>query len=184
MRMCIFQFTIDPKISHKRLEKCYPKDKFDKSTRRICSMYFSTAAFIDNMKFPLSYQNINNLMLINFYISLITKRFFKNETPNINKIRNKILDCFQKVSRRWLLNFSSYCDARFESNYFFKEKPSSQLIPVLLLQRIAELSPTSYILYTLICTKSAAAGTIGNQILAGDTVCFFTRRIELPPCKR
>ena len=84
--MYIFQFPIDPTIRHKWLEKCYPKDKFDKSTRMICSIYISMAAFIENIKFPLSNQNINNLMLIN---------------------------------------------------------------PVLLFQRIAELSPPSYILYTL-----------------------------------
>ena len=59
MRMCIIQFPIDPKTRHKWLEKCYPKDKFDKSTRRIRWIYFSMAAFIDNIKFPLSNLNIN-----------------------------------------------------------------------------------------------------------------------------
>ena len=83
--MHIFQFPIDPKICHKWLEKCYPKDKFDKSTPRICSIYFSMAAFIDNMKIPLSNQNINNLMLINFHISLITKRFFALLTVTVTK---------------------------------------------------------------------------------------------------
>ena len=68
MRMCIFQSPIDPKFRHKWLEKCYRKDKFDKSTRRICSIYFSMAAFIDNMKFHMSNQNIDNLMLINFHL--------------------------------------------------------------------------------------------------------------------
>ena len=109
MRVCIFQFPIDPKIRHRWLEKCYPKDKFDKSTRRICSIYFSMSAFIDNIKFPLSNLNINNLMLINCHISLITKLFFRSFDrhsdktitlsellPNINKFRNKILDCFRK----------------------------------------------------------------------------------------
>ena len=109
MRVCIYQFPFDPKIRYKWLEKCYPKDKFDKSTRRICSIYFSMAAFIDNMKFPLSNQHISNLMLINFHISLKTKLFFRsfdrhsdktvtfNELlPNINKFRNKILDFFKK----------------------------------------------------------------------------------------
>ena len=109
MRVCIFQFAIDPKIRHKYLKKCYPEDKFDKSTRRICSIYFSMAAFTDNIKFPLLNLNINNLMLINFHISLITKRFFRSfdrhsdktatlseSLPNINKFRNKILDFFRK----------------------------------------------------------------------------------------
>ena len=36
------------------------------------------APFIDNIKFPLRNLNINNLMLINFHISLIAKRFFRN----------------------------------------------------------------------------------------------------------
>ena len=107
--MCIFQLPIDPKIRHKWLEKCYPKGKFDKSTRRICSIYFSMAAFIDNMEFPMSNQNINNLMLINFHISLITKRFFRSFDRHsvktvtfsellkkINKFRNKMLDFFRK----------------------------------------------------------------------------------------
>ena len=58
--MCIFHFPINPKIRNKWLEKFYPKDKFDKSARRICSIYFSMAAFIDNMKFNLSNQNNNN----------------------------------------------------------------------------------------------------------------------------
>ena len=171
MSVCIFQFPIGPKIRHKWFEKCYPKDKFEKSTCRICSIYFSQAAFIDNIKFPLWNMNINNLMLIYFHISLITKQFFRSfdrhsDTtvtlsellPNIDKFRNKILDFFQKVSRRWLLYCSIYCDARLESCYFFKENPSSELIPVLLLQRIAELTPPSYIVYTLvkitICSSS------------------------------
>ena len=76
MRVCIFQFPIYPKTRHKWLEKYYPKDKFDKSTRRKCSIYFSMAVFIDNMKFLLSNLNINNLMPINFRISLKTKRLF------------------------------------------------------------------------------------------------------------
>ena len=67
------------------------------------------AAFIDNIKFPLSNLNINNLMLVNFLISLITKQFFRSFDchsdktvtqskllRNINKFRNKILDFFRK----------------------------------------------------------------------------------------
>ena len=89
-----------------------PSDKFDKSTRWICSIYFSMAAFIDNIKFPLSNLNINNLMLINFHISLITKRFFRSFDshsdktvtlsellPNINKFHDKILDFFRKFHK-------------------------------------------------------------------------------------
>ena len=73
------------------------------------------AAFIDSIKFLLLNLNINNLMLINFHISLrITKPFLRSFDrlsdktvtlsellPNVNKFRNKILDFFQKVSRMW-----------------------------------------------------------------------------------
>ena len=109
MRVCIFQFNIDPKCRHKRLEKYYPKDKFNKSTSRICLIYFSMAPFIDNIKFTLWNLNINNLTFINFHISLITKLFFRSFDrhgdkrvtldellPNINKFRNKIVDFFRK----------------------------------------------------------------------------------------
>ena len=71
--------------------------------------------------------------------------------PNINKFHNKILDFFRKLHEDALINCLSYCDARLESYYFFKEKHPTELIPVLLLQRIAELSPPSHILYTLVC---------------------------------
>ena len=67
------------------------------------------AAFIDNMKFPLSNQNIKNLMLINFHISFITKRLlrsfdrhsdktvtFSELLQKINKFRNKIFNFFRK----------------------------------------------------------------------------------------
>ena len=107
--VCIYQFTIDPKIRHKRLEKSFPRDKFNKNARRICLIYFSMSPFIDNIKFPLWYLNINNWMLIKFQISLITKRFFRSFDrysdktvtlsellPNINKFHNKILDFFIK----------------------------------------------------------------------------------------
>ena len=52
-------FPIDPKTRRKWLDKYYPKDEFDKSTRRICSIYINMVAFIDNMKFLLSNLNIN-----------------------------------------------------------------------------------------------------------------------------
>ena len=112
MSVCTFQFPIDPKTRHKWLEKYYPTDKFDKTTRRICSIYFSMAAFIDNIQFLLSNLGINNLMLINFRISLKTKRFFRSFDrhsdktvtlsellPNINKFRNKIFDFFRKFHK-------------------------------------------------------------------------------------
>ena len=165
MRVWIFLFLIDPKINHKWLEKCYPKDKFNKSTRRICFIYFSMAPFI-KIKFPLWNLNINNLMLINFHISLITKRFlrsfdrYSDKTvtlsellPNINKFRNKMLNCFQKVSRIWLLNCY-----RPWIPLFFSRNALQWIHTVLLLQRIAELSPPSYILYSL--TMPVTSGVI------------------------
>ena len=166
MRVCIFQFSIDHKIRNKWLEKCYPKDKFNKSTRRICSIYCSIAPFVDNIKFPLINLYINNLMPINFYISLIMKRLFRSFDRhidktvtrcelllNINKFRYKILDFFQKVSRRRLLNCSSYCDARLESYYFLKKsRPvnSSQFFFFNGSQNWVHLP----IFYTLCCTRS------------------------------
>ena len=139
MSVCIFQFLIDPKTRHKWLKKYYHKNKFDKSTRRIWSIYFSMAAFINNMKFLLSNLNINNWILIIFRISLKTKRLFRyfdrnsDKTvtlselmQNINKFRNKILDFFQKVSQRWLLNCSSFCnDPLFimDPSFFLKKIP-------------------------------------------------------------
>ena len=75
-------------------------------------------------------------MLINLHISLITKRFLRSFDshsdktitlsellPNINKFHNKILNFFQKVSRMWFLNCSSYCDTCLESIIFFKKCP-------------------------------------------------------------
>ena len=78
LRVSLFQFPIKPLICRKWLEKCYIKAKFNKSTRRICLIYSSMAPFIDNIKFPLWNLNINNLMLINFHISLITKQFLRS----------------------------------------------------------------------------------------------------------
>ena len=145
----------------KWLEKCYPKDKLDKSTRTICSSYFSMVAFIDNMKFPFSNQNINNLMLINFHISLKTNRFFRSFDRhsdktvtfsellvNINKFRNEILHFFTKFHEGGFY-IVRVIVMHVLNSLFIKEKPSRELIAVLL-QRIAELSSPSYILYTLV----------------------------------
>ena len=85
-----------------------PKDKLNKSTR-ICLIYFSRTQFNDNMKFLWRNLNINDLMLINLHISLITKRFFpsfdrhsdKTVTLSellldINNFSNKIVDVIRK----------------------------------------------------------------------------------------
>ena len=89
--------------------KILPKDKLNKSTRRICVSYFSMAQFNDNIKFRWKNLNINDLILIILLISLITKRFFlsfdrhseKTLTLgelflNINNFSNKIFDVIRK----------------------------------------------------------------------------------------
>ena len=123
------------------------------------------APFIYYIQFPLWNLNINNLMLINFHISLKTKRFLRSFDrhcdktltlsellPNINKFRNKILNFLQNISRMWLLNCSSYCDTCLKSQYFFKKcsPVNSYRSTVLLLHQVAEVSPPSCILYTLV----------------------------------
>ena len=113
MKYAIFQFPIDPKTRHKRLEKYYPKDKFDKSTCRICSIYFNMAAFVDNIKFPLSNLNINNLILINFHISLKTKRIVSLFWPEKNvwlTCRKNILNelALTRLSSLFLSSFSFF----------------------------------------------------------------------------
>ena len=65
--------------------------------------------FNDNIKFRWRNLNINDLLLINLHISLITKRFLRpfdrhsDKTvplsellPNINNFRNKIVDVMRK----------------------------------------------------------------------------------------
>ena len=89
------------------------KDKFNYSTRRICLIYFTMAPFTDNIKFPLRNLKINDLMVINFHISLITKLCFRSFDrhsdktvtlrellPNIKKFRNKMLIFFRKFHER------------------------------------------------------------------------------------
>ena len=162
MRVWIFQFPIDPKIHHKWPKKCYTKDKFNKSTRSICLIYLSISLFIDYNKFPLWNLYINILMLINFHISLITKQFLRSFDrhsdktvtlsellPNINKFRNKILNYFSE-------SFTNVASKLFQLLWYmswitliFSRNALQWIHTVLLLQRIAELSPPSYILYTL-----------------------------------
>ena len=141
--------------------KVLPIDKFNKSTRRISMIYFSMAPFINYMKFPLWNLNITNLMLINFHILLITKRFLRSFDrhsdktatlsellPNINKFRNKIFIFFQKVSCGFLIVRVIVIHV-LNPFQFFSRNALEWIHTVLLLQRIAELSPPSYILYTL-----------------------------------
>ena len=75
----------------------------------ICLIYFSMAQFNDNMKFRWRNLNINDLMLINLHISLITKRFFRSFDRHsdktltlsellldINNFSNKFVDVIRK----------------------------------------------------------------------------------------
>ena len=130
--MCIFQYPIDTKIRHKCLKNSYPKDKFDKSTRRICLIYFSMAAFTDNIKFSLPNLNINNLMLINFHISLITKRFFCSFEPRSDKTANCCQTSINSVIKYWTFSESfkkvasklfELLDAHLEYFNFLKKSP-------------------------------------------------------------
>ena len=75
----------------------------------ICLIYFSMLQFNDSMKFRRRNLNINDLMLINLHISLITKRFFRSFDRHcdktvtlsellldINNFSNKIVDFIRK----------------------------------------------------------------------------------------
>ena len=106
--------------------------------------------------------NIINLMFINFHISLITKRFLRSFDrhrdrtvtlrellPNINKFRNETLNFFSE-------SFTNVASKLFELLWYmswiyltFSRNALQWIHTVLLLQQIAELSPPSYILYTL-----------------------------------
>ena len=108
-RVSLFQFPIKPQICLFWLEKCYPKDKLNKSTRIICLIYFSMAQFNDNMKFLWRNLNINDLMLINLHISLITKRFFRSVNRHNDKTvtySELLLDTTISVIKLWMLSES------------------------------------------------------------------------------
>ena len=75
----------------------------------ICLIYFSMAQFNDNIKFRWRNLNINDLILINLHISLITKRFFRSFDRHsdktathsellldINNFNNEIADVIRK----------------------------------------------------------------------------------------
>ena len=108
-RVGLFQFLIKPQICRKLLDKYYPKDKLNKSSCRICLIYFSMSQFNDNIKILWRNLNINDVMLINLHISLIPKRFFRSFDLhsdkrvtlrelllNINSFSNKIVDVIRK----------------------------------------------------------------------------------------
>ena len=71
-----------------------PIYKLNKSTR-ICLIYFSTAQFNDNIKFRWRNLNINDIMLINLYVSLITNLYvsiFWRHSDKTATFRELLLD--------------------------------------------------------------------------------------------
>ena len=108
MHVYIFQFPIDPKFVINGLKNVTLKINLIKA--HVGHVRFSSAwqHLLITSNFP-SNLNINNLMLIKFHISLITKRFVRSFDrhsaktlalsellPSINKFRNKILDFLRK----------------------------------------------------------------------------------------
>ena len=145
--------------------KVLPKDKLNKSTLIICLIYFSMAQFNDNIKFWWRNLNINDLMLINLHISLITKLFFRSFDRQSDKTvthSELLLDincsCHPKVSWVWLQNCTSYYDICLESRYFYfntrlwRQSIASGHSITSRFSAILLLSPPSYILYTLVLT--------------------------------
>ena len=134
----------------------------------ICLIFFSMAPFIDNIKFPLWNLNINNLMVINFHTSLITKWFFRSFDrhsdktvtlsellKDINNFSKTIVDVIRKFHEfsfkivrvitivvsnpvNFLVNVRQWCQS-IASWYSMTSRFSAILL----------LSPASYILYTL-----------------------------------
>ena len=131
--------------------------------------------FIDNIKFPLWNQNINNFMLINFYISLtlITWGFFRSFDRHSDKTVT-LSELLQDIN-----NFSKiFLDVRKSHEFRFKiivrvitivvSNPVNYPVNARLWRQsiasgysmtsqfsaILLLSPPSYILYTLIITNS------------------------------
>ena len=71
----------------------------------ICLIYFSMAQFNDNMKFRCRNLNINDLMLINLHISLITKPFFHSFDRHSDKtvtFRELLLDIKNFSNKLWM----------------------------------------------------------------------------------
>ena len=154
-------------------KKCYTKDKFNKSTRRICLIYFSMPPFADNIKFPLWNLNIKNVMLINFHISLITKRFFqffdrhsdKTVTlsellQDINNFSKTIVDVIRK-SHEFNLRIVRVISIVVPNTVNFivnarlwRQSIASWYSMTSRIFAILLLSPPSYILYTLCIRKT------------------------------
>ena len=164
----LFQFPIKPQICLYWLEKCYPKDKFNKSTRRICLIYYSMAPFINNMKFLMWNLNSNNLLLISFHILLITKRFFwsfdrhsdktvtlsellldiNNFSKTIVYVIRKSHEFSFKIIRVITIVVSNTFDFLVNAR-LWRQSIASWYSMTSRFSAILVLSPPSYILYTL-----------------------------------
>ena len=137
-------------------------------------MYISMAPFIDNIKFPLWYLNIYNLMLINFHISLITKRFFRSfdrhsdKTVTLSELlqdinnfsKTIIVDVIRK-SREFSFKIVRIITIVFSNPINFLENAriwrrsiASWYSMTSRFSAILLLSPPSYILYTLVKTST------------------------------
>ena len=103
-----FSFQLTPKLVINGLKNVTLKINLIKAHVGYVRFTSAWQHLLITSHFP-SNQNIINLMLINFHISLITKRFFRSFErhsdktvtftellPSINKFRNKILDFFRK----------------------------------------------------------------------------------------
>ena len=126
------------------------------------------APFIDNIKFPLWSLNINNLMLINFYISLITKRFFRSFDrhsdktvtlsellQDINNFSKTIVDVIRK-SHEFSFKIVAAITIVVSNPVNFlvnarlwRQSIASEYSMTSRFSAIFLLSPPSYILYTL-----------------------------------
>ena len=141
----------------------------NKSTRMICLIYFSMAQFNDNIKFQRWSLNINDLMLINLHISLITNRFFRSFDRHsdktvtlsellldINNFSNKIVDVIRKshefsfkIIRVITIVVSNPVNFLVNAR-LWRQSIASGYSMTSRFSAILQLSSTSYILYTLV----------------------------------
>ena len=121
-------------------------------------------------------------MLINFHISLITKRFLRSFDRHSDKTVTLSANCCQtsinSVIKHWFFSesFTNVASKLFELLWYMSWIPlifsrnAVQWIHTVFLQRIGELSPPSYILYTLL---HIVAIWIKNQKMAQNWMQFI-----------
>ena len=95
--------------------------------------------------------------------------------PIINKFHNKILNFFQKVSRCgfWIVRVIVI---HVLNPINFSRNALEWIHTILLLQRIAELRPPSYILYTLVSAVSNSRTQSPNVAGAAPALKFLIQR--------